>query len=192
MNFILIGRSGAGKGTQVQLLVKYFGSLEGDSRLDLYRVSTGQLLRNLAKEETDLGYRIKKVIEEGKLPPAEVTTGLWLSDLAAHVRVNQGIIFDGAPRQLEEAKNLERVLKFMERFDNTKVLLVEISREEAVKRLKLRARSDDTDEVIDNRLAFYDAHVAKVAEYFDSLGKLVRINGEQSIEAIHEEIKSKL
>lgn len=184
LNLILIGRSGSGKGTQAELLVKYLGNL--------YYISSGQLFRDLSKQKTDLGRLTKVLVEKGGLPPDELAIALWLHDIAYHVTPHQGIIFDGAPRKLDETKHLESILKFMGRFDDTKVLLIEISRDEAIKRLKLRARNDDSDEAIGNRLDFYDEHVTKVVGYFGELGKLIRINGEQSVEKIHEDIKKVL
>ncbi len=184
INLILIGRSGSGKGTQAELLVEYLGNI--------HYVSSGQLFRNLSTQETDIGRRTKVIVEEGGLPPDELAIALWLHNIAYHVAPEQGIIFDGAPRKLDEARHLESILKFMDRFNDAKVLLIEISKDEAVKRLKLRARNDDNVETIKNRLDFYDEHVVKVVQYFESLDKLIKINGEQSIKAIFEEIKRKL
>lgn len=181
LNLIIIGRSGSGKGTQAELLVKLMGNL--------FYISSGQLFRRLSEQHTDIGQRVKKIVEEGGLPPDEIAISLWLYEIAYNVKPDQGIIFDGAPRKLEEAKHLDSILQFTGRFNNTKVLLIDISRDEAFKRLKLRARSDDTDEAIHNRLNFYEEQVSWVVSHYQEQGKLIKINGEQNIEKIHEDIR---
>lgn len=183
-NFILIGRSGSGKGTQAELLVKFFAN-RGQN---LFYISSGQLFRRLAEKDTDLGQRIKKIISEGGLPPEEIAMALWASEIAFNLKSDQGLIFDGAPRKLWEAEHLDRFLKYINRYDNLKVLLIDISEAEAFKRLRLRARSDDTDDAIKNRLDFYSEHVSPVVEHYTATGKLIKVNGEQSIEKIHEDI----
>lgn len=184
MNYILIGRSGSGKGTQADLLVKFLG--------DFYHVESGNLFRDLAKKESDVGLRIKKLLAEGGLIPEVIAHALWISDIANNVKSSQGIIFDGSPRRLGEAEHLDSVLKFMDRFDKVMAILIEISSEEAFKRLRLRARADDTDNAIQNRLDFYTDNVLPVVQHYEKMGKLIRINGEQSVEKIHEDIKKEL
>jgi len=184
LNFIITGRAGSGKGTQANLLTDYIKNI--------HHIESGVLFRELAQQETDLGLRIKEIHETGTLAPEVIAIALWVSDLAYKVKRDQGIIFDGSPRRLEEAKHLDEILKFMNRFDNLKVLLVDISNDEARKRLKLRARSDDTEEAIQNRLDFFDENVLPVVEHYEKIGKLIKINGEQSIEKIHEDIRVSL
>ncbi len=184
LNLVLIGRSGCGKGTQAKLLVKYLS--------DTHYISTGDLMRELAEKDTVVGRLVKKVLEEGGLVPSEIAIGLWMSDLANNVTVKKSIIFDGLPRDAEEAVHLDNTLKFMQRYDNFRVLLIDISRTEAFKRLKLRARADDHEEAINNRLDYYEEHVVPVIEHYEKTGKLIKINGEQAVERIHEDIKETL
>jgi adenylate kinase len=181
LNLILIGRSGSGKGTQADLLEKYIPNM--------YHIESGKLLRILAEKDSDAGLRIKKIMEEGSLAPEVIAMSLWLDNISQNVKIEQGIIFDGAPRRLEEAEHLDEILKFLDRFDNTWAVLINISGEEAYKRLKLRARPDDNNEAIQNRMDFYTDQVLPVANHYEKLEKLIRINGEQSVEKIHEDIK---
>lgn len=210
LNFTLIGRSGSGKGTQAKLLMKHFGNL--------YYVYTGDLFRDLAKADTDTGKRIKKIIEKGGLPFDELATTLWMHKIAYNIKENQGIIFDGSPRRLDEAKSLDEFMEFLERKENTFNILIDISRKEAFNRLSKRrickkcerlipwvgefkklkvcdkcggelvTRPDDTSEAINNRLDFYDKRVVEVIDYYGKQNRLIRINGEQSIEDVFQDI----
>ena len=210
LNFTLIGRSGSGKGTQAKLLMEHFGNM--------FYVYTGDLFRDLAKTDTDTGRRIKKIIGEGGLPFDELATTLWMHKIAYNVRKDQGIIFDGSPRRIEEAKNIDKFLEFLDRKENTFNILIDISRKEAFNRLSKRrickkcnrlipwvgefkkikvcdkcggeliARPDDAPEAINNRLNFYDQRVVKAVEYYEKQNRLVKINGEQSIENVFKDI----
>lgn len=206
LNFVLIGRSGSGKGTQAKLLMEHFGNL--------FYISTGDLFRDLAKTGTDTGNRVKKILAEGGLPYDDLATTLWMREIAYKIREDQGIIADGFPRRLNEAKNLDQFLKFLERDGSTYRILVDISREEAFNRLSKRricrrcgrlipwigefrdlkicdtcggeldARPDDIPEAINNRLDYYDERVIEVVDYYENSGNLIRINGEQPIEGV--------
>ncbi len=210
LNFTLIGKSGSGKGTQAKLLMEHFGNL--------YYVYTGDLFRDLAKADTDTGRRIKKIVGEGGLPFDELATTLWMHKIAYNVKENQGILFDGSPRRLDEAKSLDEFMEFLERKENTFNILIDISRKEAFDRLSKRrickkcerlipwvgefkelkvcdkcggglvTRPDDTLEAINNRLDFYDRRVVEAVEYYEKQNRLIKINGEQSIEDVFKDI----
>lgn len=210
LNFTLIGRSGSGKGTQAKLLMEHFGNL--------FYVYTGDLFRDLAKAKTDAGKRIKKILSEGGLPFDELATTLWMHRIVYNVKENQGIIFDGSPRRLEEAKNIDKFLDFLGRKENTFNILIDISKEEAFSRLSKRRickkcgrlipwvgefrnlkvcdecggdlipRPDDKPEAINNRLDFYDKSVVPAIKYYEEQGRLIRINGEQPIEDVFKDI----
>ena len=209
-NFTLIGRSGSGKGTQAKLLMEKFGNI--------YYISTGDLFRSLAKTESDVGDKVRKILKEGGLPYDDLATTLWMHEIAFNVRSDQGIMADGFPRCLNEAKNLDGFLKFLERGDRTFYILVDISRQEAHNRLtkrrickdcgnlipwvgefkemkvcpdcggELMPRADDTAEAIKNRLDYYDERVTQVVNYYRERGKLIEVNGEQPIEKVFHDI----
>jgi adenylate kinase len=209
-NFILIGKSGSGKGTQAKLLMEKFGNL--------YYISTGDLLRSLIKTGSDMGKRIKKILDSGGLPSDDIATTLWMYEISFNVKEDQGILADGFPRRLPEAKNLDKFLEFLERKDFTFYILVDISREEAFNRLAKRrqckkcgrlipwigefkklevcdkcggelvTRPDDVPEAINNRLDYYEENVVPVVEYYEKKGKLTKINGDQPIESVFQDI----
>ena len=101
MNLILFGPPGAGKGTQSEKLAKYF---------HLFKVSTGDLLREEIKKNTPLGKKIKEVIDEGLLVSDSIINSL-IENLLSQEKYNDRLVFDGYPRTLNQAKNLENSLK---------------------------------------------------------------------------------
>ncbi len=184
INFIFIGRSGSGKGTQAELLMEKFP--------EIYYISTGDLIRKLAALPTDAGVRFKQLLNDGGLLTDDVAIMLWMHEISFNVRGDQGIIGDGFPRRLAEAETLHRFLEWLGRWEDTKLIWIDISPEEATKRLKNRGREDDTDHSIGQRLDWFDHEVMPVINYFKSRNKITRINGEQTIEAVAKEILSKI
>src|SRR3989344_4749510 len=210
LNFILIGRSGSGKGTQAKLLMEHFGNL--------FYISTGDLFRDLAKAGTDAGNRVYKVLTEGGLPYDDLATTLWMHEIAYKMKTDHGLVADGFPRRLNEAKDLDQFLEFLERKENTFNILIDISREEAFNRLskrrickgcgrvipwlgalkdlnacdkcggELAARPDDVPEAINNRLDYYEERVIEVVNHYKERGRLIKINGEQRIEDVFQDI----
>ena len=95
MNLVLLGPPGSGKGTQAERIAEEF---------NLKVFSTGDILRQLAKEETPLGRKIKEILRRGELVPEEIMAEI-LADFLSKVG-REGILFDGYPRNLAQAKNL--------------------------------------------------------------------------------------
>jgi adenylate kinase len=210
LSFALIGRSGCGKGTQAELLMKHFGNL--------FYISTGNLLRELAKLDTLVGKSAKKVMEEGGLMPDFMIIGLWMRELNMNLRENQGALFDGALRRLSEAQQADDFFKFLGREKTLMPILIDISKQEAFDRLtkrrickdckkiipyvgeykkmekcdkcggKLMARPDDNPDAINNRLTYFDDEVLEVLDYYKKDNRLITINGEQPIEKVFEDI----
>ena len=210
LNFILIGRSGSGKGTQAELLMEHSGNL--------LHVVTGDLFRELAKKDTDVSRKVKKILDEGGLPFDDLATTLWMYYLAHNLKEDQGLICDGFPRRVREAENLDRFLEFLERKQDTYVLSIDISRKEAFDRLTKRRickkcsqlipwvgkfkelkacdkrggeliyRHDDKPEAINRRLDYYEESVVPTINYYKKQKRLIRINGEQSIEDVFRDI----
>jgi adenylate kinase len=166
LNFILIGPPGSGKGTQAKLLLKRFKGA--------YYISTGQLFRKLTERKTDTGKRVKSIVEGGGLPFDDLATTLWMHEIAFNVKQNQSIIADGFPRRLQEAKDLNNFLEFLERKQNTVFFLIDISEKEAFRRLakgrvhkngKLIKRADDDPEDIKRRFRIYRERTIPAMNY---------------------------
>ena len=159
---------------------------------NLYHISTGDLFRKLTAADSATAKKIAKIIDSGGLPFDDLATTLWMYEIAHNVKESQGFILDGAPRRLVEAQNFDRFMDFLDQKDETAMVLLDISREEAFRRLRERGerekRDDDNAKAINNRLDYYEERVVEVIDYYEKQGRLIRINGEQSIEDVHKEI----
>ncbi|MEK9166634.1 MAG: nucleoside monophosphate kinase [Patescibacteria group bacterium] len=182
--FVFLGRSGCGKGTQVEFLKQ-----KSEFR-DAVEMRTGDIFRALAKNNTLLGRKVGEVMNTGGLIPMWITSCLWVQKFN-EIKGSEILIFEGGPRWLEEAKLLDEASGFLGRPKAVAVLL-EVSAEESRRRLRARKRADDTDERITNRLAWYQTNVIPEIEYFRSEGRLIEVNGENAPEAVCEEIWNKL
>ena len=182
---IVLGKSGSGKGTQVEKLAEQHA---------LKIISSGSLLRARAGEKDFVGNRIAEILDRGGLIPTPIIFHLWLHELEKIREAGdevKGIIFEGSPRKLYEAYLLDETLWFYNLEKNMRVVHLDITDEEAMKRLLARKRYDDTEAAIRERLQWYKAEVVPAVEYYREKGRLVEINGEQSVEAVHQEIVEK-
>jgi adenylate kinase len=185
LNIVIFGAPGSGKGTQSDLIKK---------NLNLAHISTGDVLRQEMKNETDLGKIAKSYIEKGQLVPDDLICDMLAKTLDSLASTN-GVIFDGFPRTIPQAEALEKILA--ERGMEVSVLLdLQVNDEELMKRLlergKISGRSDDNEETILSRLQVYHSQTAPLAQYYKEKGKHVVIKGVGTIEEIFERILSSL
>ncbi len=182
LNIVLMGPPACGKGTQAQLLLKKYKNY--------FYISTGQLFRKLVKEKTHTGEKIKETLESGGLIFDDLATTLWMYEIAFNVKKNQGIIADGFPRRVQEAKDLDEFLRFLERKKNTHFFLLDISEKEARKRIGIgkRGRADDEIKDIKKRFRLYRKRSIPALNHFKKQGLLTKINGEQTIEKVFKDI----
>ena len=177
LNIVIFGAPGSGKGTQSELIIKEYG---------LDHISTGDVLRSEMKNETELGKIAKDYIEKGQLVPDEL-----IVDMLAKVN-SKGVIFDGFPRTIPQAKALKEMLN--KRGTDVSVMLnLQVEEEELINRLlergKVSGRSDDNLETIKSRLDVYHKQTAPLADYYIGEGKHVAIKGMGTIEEIFGRIK---
>ena len=181
MRIILLGPPGSGKGTQAALL---------RDRLGIAHISTGSLLREAVEHQTDLGIKAKSYMDAGDLVPDDLMLGL-IEERLGQPDVANGFILDGYPRNLSQAEALDQVL---ERIGQPIDLAVSITVNEAeiVERLSKRAieegRSDDTEEVIRNRLRVYAEQTAPVAGHYAARGQLREVDGMGSVEEVNQRL----
>mgnify|MGYP001609965109 CR=1 FL=1 len=131
------------------------------------------------------------VHDHGRLLPAWTPIFLWLKEFFEHLDGDESVIFTSGPRRVEEAKMLDQFLTDIGRPPPV-VIYLRISPKVAMGRLRKRGRSDDSIQAIRNRLAFFNDHVRPVLAYFQKRGRLVAIDGEQSVPDVWADIKRKL
>jgi adenylate kinase len=180
-NFILFGPPGSGKGTQsVKIAEKY----------NLAHISTGDIFRRNIREKTELGLKVQGIIEKGELVPDELLIEI-LEDAMDSFTGKTGYVFDGFPRTIQQAKDLDDLLE--KRNDEVSlVLALEVNDQEIIKRLLKRAeiegRKDDTREVIENRISVYNKETQPLIEFYKNNGKFQSVNGIGSVDEIFAEI----
>lgn len=187
MRLILLGPPGAGKGTQAQILVERHG---------LPQLSTGDMLRAAVKAGTDVGKRAKAVMDAGELVSDEIVNAI-VAERIDQPDCKAGFILDGYPRTLPQADAVSRMLD--ERGLSLDVVIELVVDDKAlVGRIMKRAREaeaagqpvrkDDTPEVFDERLREYYKKTAPLIGYYYAMGKLVTVDGMQSMEAVTADI----
>ena len=181
MNIVIFGPPGAGKGTQSKFIVKKF---------NLYQLSTGDLLRNEIKNKTQLGSEISSIINSGELVSDKIVSDL-IEKFIPNDKYKNKIIFDGYPRNLLQAKNLDNLLINHKQKINI-VLKLSVSLESVKKRILDRKiqenRVDDNEEVAIKRYKTYEKSSEPVINYYKQSNLVKVVNGEAKISEISTEI----
>ena len=208
MNIVLFGPPGAGKGTQSENLAK---------DLNLFKVSTGDLLREEVKNKSSLGIKIKNIIDNGLLVSDDIIDNL-IEKILSNKNYFNKLIFDGYPRNLNQAKHLDLLIKK----HNQKIsciLSLKIEKDIIVKRILgriicskckltfneyfypptkenhkcnlkfLTKRSDDNKQTVENRLETYTKKTLQVLDYYQNQKLLYEIDGMSDISNIYKEIR---
>ena len=182
LNLVLFGPPGAGKGTQAEKLIEKY---------HLVHLSTGDILRQEIKAQTDLGMHAKKIMDRGELVPDEVVVGMIRTRLEQSGEVS-GFIFDGFPRTVAQAEALDKLLSGLS-IKISLMLSLEVEEQELISRLllrgKLMGRSDDQDvHVIENRILVYNRQTTPIIDYYAAQGKHVTIQGNGSVDEVFERL----
>ena len=186
MIIILFGPPGAGKGTQAEKLV---------DKYNLKQLSTGDMLREAITKGSELGKKAKSIMDRGELVSDEIILSMIREKLESSD--SEGFIFDGFPRNLEQAKALDKMLHQLNLSLDLVVEIV-VKDEVLINRIENRAResknarSDDNAEVLRNRLNVYHQSTEMIKPYYSEKKKLVKIDGMSSIEQVSSDIERQL
>ena len=181
MNLIIFGPPGAGKGTQSKFIADNF---------NLFQLSTGEFLRKDIKNNSEIGKKIASIISSGSLVSDEIVSNL-IEKIISNKIYNNRIIFDGYPRSLDQAKNLDRLLKkYKQKIDIVIKLSVSLDtvKKRILERRNLEKRSDDSEDIAIKRYNTYEKSTEPVIEYYKKMNLLKVIDGERSIDQINREI----
>ena len=181
MNLIIFGPPGAGKGTQSNFIAKKYG---------FFQISTGEILRSQIKMKTDLGVKIAPMINEGLFVSDEIVSDL-MEKVIKEKKYNNKMIFDGYPRSLSQAENLDILLKrYNQKIDLVLKLSVSLAtiKKRITERRNIEKRADDNDSIAIKRYKTYEKSTEPLIEYYKKLGLLKVIDGERSIDQINTEI----
>lgn len=186
MNIVLFGGPGSGKGTQSVKLIDKYG---------LHHISTGEVLRDHIKRDTELGKIAKKYMDEGQLIPDDLMIKILDDVLEKEAKGKKGVIFDGFPRTIPQADALNELLKRRGK-ELHAVVGLEVPDDELVKRLinrgKLTGRADDNEDTIKKRLQVYHTQTSPLKEHYKKQNKYVAIDGNRNIDHIFDSISSEL
>ena len=186
MNIILLGPPGAGKGTQAQFLVEALGMVQ---------LSTGDMLREAKDSGTEMGKLVADVMSRGDLVTDEIVIGLIKEKLDGEK--GAGFIFDGFPRNLEQARALDEILREL-KLELDLVIEIVVKDDVLISRIENRAReskdarSDDNAEVLKKRLNVYHQSTELIKPHYLEKKKLVKIDGMGSIEQVGKNIEKHL
>lgn len=173
MKLVLIGIQGAGKSTQGNLL---------SGQLGIPYLSTGHIFREIAKEKTETGRYIKETINAGSLIPDDKTLEI-VTDYLNKPEYKNGFIIDGFPRTIAQAKHFNKQVN--------KVIYLKLPDQDALWRIAHRDESERDDETlpaIKHRIELFHKHTAPVVEFFKKEGKLIEVDGSQSVEEVNEAV----
>lgn len=176
MNIVIIGPPGAGKGTQAQLLADV---------LKCQHINTGDLLRREIARKSAFGEAVKEALDTGGFAPNRITNALIRHEIAT----NQKFVLDGFPRNVDQARELTKILSECDR-TVSHVINIVCDDEILVSRLMSRNRDDDKEDIIRRRLELFNSETKPVIEYYRYSGIVRTIDGNGSILEVFDLLKT--
>lgn len=182
LNLVLFGAPGSGKGTQSAKIIDEYG---------LHHISTGDVLRSHIARKTPYGKTADAYISKGELIPDELMMEILRSELDDRLERGNGVVFDGFPRTVEQARRLEKLLE--EKGTRLHAVVgLDVPEADLMERLLKRGResgrADDNEETIKNRLKVYHSQTEPLRRYYQDLGKFIDVNGKGVVDDIFADI----
>lgn len=185
MNVLLLGPQGSGKGTQAKRIEAEYG---------IPHIATGEMLRTAIDQQTELGRRVKPIVESGRLVPDDLMIDL-IRERLGEDDTDEGFLLDGFPRTSAQADALDTMLSEIGR-ELSIVFEFQLSDDVATERLmgraELESRSDDTPEAIARRLSLYHEETEPLIEHYRLHGNLVGIHADNSVNEVFAELQEAL
>ena len=182
---LIVGPQGSGKGTQGIRIAEAFG---------VPAISTGDVFRAAVADGSELGAQVKAIIQAGDLVSDELTSAV-VRERLSQADAEGGFLLDGYPRNVAQVMHLDEFLEGRDE-ELDAVILLEVPRDESISRIALRAReqgrTDDTEEVIANRLAIYERETAPILGVYEARDIVDRVDGVGTLDEITERIVSAL
>ncbi|MBD5200856.1 MAG: adenylate kinase [Bacteroidales bacterium] len=182
LNLVLFGAPGSGKGTQSAKLIDEYG---------LYHISTGEVLRDHIARGTDLGKIADQYISKGQLIPDDLMIDILDDVLEKNAAGKKGVVFDGFPRTIPQAKALKELLQ-RRGTDLHAVVGLEVPEEELIDRMLKRGqqtgRADDNEDTIKKRLEVYHNQTEPLRDFYTAENKYLGINGTGVVDEIFDNI----
>ena len=189
--FIFMGRSGCGKGTQAELLMKYLK--EKDPNVEIFYIETGANFREFVKGQKYSNQLANKIYKNGERQPDFLAIWMWAHIILNDFKGTEHLFFDGITRSLPEAMAFTTALEFYER--KATVIFINVSREWSEARLLARGRADDKSEAeVIKRLNWFDRDSIPALGYFkvNDRYNVLQVDGEKTIEEVYYDIVQKL
>ena len=177
MRIIMLGGPGSGKSTYSKFLTKEF---------QIPHVYTGDMMRSLAQQDTDIGKKVKSALDKGDY----VDTKIVLDTLEARLQrkdTKRGYVLDGFPRSMQQVREMER-----RNIGYDHVVFLDVAEDEVVRRLTSRGRADDKPDIIKNRIAVYKRETMPVIKHFENKMLNIRVEGGEQIEDVAANIIDRL
>lgn len=185
ITLVVLGRSGSGKGTQADFLVRFLGGK------NVGRMETGKFLRDFIKKDNVTALIGRKRMGDGRLFPSWFAVYGWLRQIIEHGDAARHLLFDGAPRTVWQARLTDEVIQWHGR-PQAVCIYIDVPERIAIRRLLLRKRADDKPGAIKNRMEFFRRSVVPVLRYYRKTNRLIHIDGTLSPEDVFAEIQLEL